>query len=74
MDDLNEQEQSLFDEAMAFVRIKKNKKMIAKKLVDHFPQEENPVSVFMAGSPGVAKTWSSSGFCETVHSLSICGE
>lgn len=56
MDDLNEYEQSLLDEAMAFVRVKKNKKMIAKKLVDHFPEEENPVSVFMAGSPGAGKT------------------
>ena len=56
MGDLNEYEQSLLDEAMAFVRVKKNKKMIAKKLVDHFPEEENPVSVFMAGSPRAGKT------------------
>lgn len=56
MADFDKEEQSLFDNAMAFVRIKKNKKMIAEKLVDHFLQEESPVSVFMAGSPGAGKT------------------
>ena len=32
------------------------KKLIASKLVDHLPQEESAVSVFMAGSPGAGKT------------------
>lgn len=37
---------------------KANKKAIAKRLTDpaRFPAEENPVSVFMAGSPGAGKT------------------
>jgi len=37
---------------------KKNKKAIAKRLTDKniFVSEENPVSVFMAGSPGAGKT------------------
>jgi len=56
MGDFSESEQSLFDEAMYFVRIKRNKKLIAKRIVDSFPEEENPVSVFMAGSPGAGKT------------------
>ncbi|PKG36980.1 zeta toxin family protein [Psychromonas sp. Urea-02u-13] len=56
MHDYNKEDQSLFDEAMSFVRIKKNKKKIAKKLVDSLPEEESPVSVFMAGSPGAGKT------------------
>jgi len=35
---------------------KKIKKLVANKLVDHLPQEESAVSVFMAGSPGAGKT------------------
>lgn len=35
---------------------KKMKKAVANRLVDHLPQEESPVSVFMAGSPGAGKT------------------
>lgn len=31
------------------------KKEVAKRLVDHLPQEEEAVSVFMAGSPGAGK-------------------
>jgi len=40
---------------------KKNKKVFAKQFADpqKFPPEENPVSVFMAGSPGAGKTESS---------------
>ena len=43
-------------EALEFAR--KNKKRIAKRLTDPaiFVPEENPVSVFMAGSPGAGKT------------------
>ena len=43
-------------EALEFAR--KNKKSIAKRLTDPviFVTEENPVSVFMAGSPGAGKT------------------
>ena len=40
----------------AIKEAKKMKKEIARKLVDHLPQEESAVSVFMAGSPGAGKT------------------
>lgn len=40
----------------AIAAAKKMKKVIAKKMVDHFPQEGAAVSVFMAGSPGAGKT------------------
>ncbi|NVH49063.1 zeta toxin family protein [Photobacterium damselae] len=42
--------------AKATVEAKKLKKTIAKAMVDHLPQEESAVSVFMAGSPGAGKT------------------
>ncbi len=52
-------EQSIKSEAEAYAR--KNKKAIAKRLTDKaiFLPESNPVSVFMAGSPGAGKTESS---------------
>jgi UDP-N-acetylglucosamine kinase len=56
MQPYNKEEQSLYDQSMAFVKKKANKKAIAKKYVDQYPQEKNPVSVFMAGSPGAGKT------------------
>lgn len=36
-----------------------NKKRIAKEIVDKYESELNPISVFMAGSPGAGKTESS---------------
>ncbi|HIF9352760.1 TPA: zeta toxin family protein [Photobacterium damselae] len=42
--------------AKATAEAKKLKKTIAKAMVDHLPQEESAVSVFMAGSPGAGKT------------------
>lgn len=49
-------EQQIHDEAVAFART--NKKIIARRLtsLSTFPREEDPVSVFMAGSPGAGKT------------------
>lgn len=49
-------EQSIHDDAIAFARA--NKKAIAKRLTDKaiHPPEDEPVSVFMAGSPGAGKT------------------
>ncbi len=49
-------EQRIQDEAIAFARA--HKKAIAKRLTDKtiHPPEEEPVSVFMAGSPGAGKT------------------
>lgn len=40
----------------AIQEAKKLKKALAKQIVDHLPQEESAVSVFMAGSPGAGKT------------------
>lgn len=55
------------DDAISFAR--KNKKIIAKRLTDksHFPPEENPVSVFMAGSPGAGKTEASIALLEDIE-------
>lgn len=54
--EFSKDEQTIHDRAIEFAR--KNKKTIAKRLTDPdtFPPEENPVSVFMAGSPGAGKT------------------
>ncbi len=41
-----------------------NKKLIAKELVFKYESEANPVSVFMAGSPGAGKTESSKWLIE----------
>lgn len=50
------EEQQLWDSAIAFA--KGNKKAIARKLTctDRYPAEQEPVSVFMSGSPGAGKT------------------
>lgn len=47
-------DQQIIDNAVAIAR--KVKKSIARKMVDHLPQEDAAVSVFMAGSPGAGKT------------------
>ncbi|HEX7047913.1 MAG TPA: zeta toxin family protein [Gammaproteobacteria bacterium] len=54
--ELNSEEQSIHDRAVEYARA--NKKRIAKELSnpERFPPEDNPVSVFMAGSPGAGKT------------------
>lgn len=53
---LTEAEEQIQQEALEFAR--SHKKAIAKRLTDPaiFIPEENPVSVFMAGSPGAGKT------------------
>lgn len=54
--ELSEQEKAMQEGALAFAR--KNKKAIARRLTDkntYLPEQE-PVSVFMAGSPGAGKT------------------
>ncbi|WP_278403875.1 zeta toxin family protein [Pseudoalteromonas ruthenica] len=40
----------------AIAQAKAMKKSIAKIMIDHLPEEESAVSVFMAGSPGAGKT------------------
>lgn len=49
-------EQRIWDDAMKFAR--SNKKLIARRLTatDVYPPEDEPVSVFMSGSPGAGKT------------------
>ena len=39
--------------AKATAQAKAMKKKLAKRMIDHLPEEESAVSVFMAGSPGV---------------------
>jgi UDP-N-acetylglucosamine kinase len=53
---MNEAEKQIYDKALAFA--KKNKKAIVRKIasVEMYPPEADPVSVFMAGSPGAGKT------------------
>lgn len=53
---LTEEEQRVESDALKFARA--NKKRITQRLTDPsvFISEENPVSVFMAGSPGAGKT------------------
>lgn len=54
--ELTEEELQIKAAALEFAR--KNKKRIAKEVADTltYPKEANPVSVFMAGSPGAGKT------------------
>lgn len=40
----------------ATAEAKAMKKKLAKSMIDHLPEEESAVSVFMAGSPGAGKT------------------
>ena len=49
-------EQRMQDEAISFAR--SHKKAIARRRTDRaiYPSEQDPVSVFMAGSPGAGKT------------------
>ena len=56
MEKLTALEDKLISEALSFAR--KNKKEIAKELTtkDIYPAEDEPVSLFMAGSPGAGKT------------------
>lgn len=53
---MDEAEKLLEDKAIKFAR--ENKKAIARRLTnpDIYTPEDNPVSVFMAGSPGAGKT------------------
>lgn len=51
---MSDAEEKIREEAIAFA--KANKKRIAKAATEDFPAEKDPVSVFMAGSPGAGKT------------------
>ena len=62
--ELTPQEQTVRDKAVAYANA--NKKRIAKEIVDSFDAETEPVSVFMAGSPGAGKTEVSKAFIEAL--------
>ncbi len=61
---LSAEQQIIQDKAIAHAH--KIKKKFAKEFTDKaiFPKEENPVSVFMAGSPGAGKTEASKALIE----------
>lgn len=61
---LSEHERAIEKKALEFAR--SNKKRIAKAFTDKatYPSEKNPVSVFMAGSPGAGKTEASIALIE----------
>jgi adenylate kinase family enzyme len=63
---LSEEEQRLMREALAFA--KANRRAIARRRTDPatYTPEENPVSVFMAGSPGAGKTEASIELIERI--------
>lgn len=65
---LSKEEQTLRNKAIKFAR--SNKKKIAKRLTDKsiFVPENDPVSVFMAGSPGAGKTEASLELIEQLAS------
>ncbi|CAM3166679.1 zeta toxin family protein [Vibrio rarus] len=54
----------------AIKEAKKLKKKLAREMVDHLPQEESAVSVFMAGSPGAGKTETARNMIKTFKSES----
>jgi UDP-N-acetylglucosamine kinase len=62
--ELTDNQLKLQDRATEFAR--RNKKAIARRLTDPstYPPEEQPVSVFMAGSPGAGKTEASKALLE----------
>ncbi|MEZ2877717.1 Zeta toxin [Pseudomonas lundensis] len=64
-------EEQVKNDAIAFAR--SNKKAIGKRRTDkeHFPPEEAPVSVFMAGSPGAGKTEASMALVNLFADTSI---
>jgi len=53
---MNDAEKLIYDKAVKFA--KSNKKVIAREIasLEKYPPEAEPVSVFMAGSPGAGKT------------------
>ena len=53
--------------AKAIAQAKTMKKKLARAMVDHLPEEESAVSVFMAGSPGAGKTETAKSF---IHQFS----
>jgi UDP-N-acetylglucosamine kinase len=71
MRDMTDQDARIEEEALAFARA--NKKLIAKRRTDKslYLPEADPVSVFMAGSPGAGKTEASVELLATVDGPAI---
>lgn len=71
---VTEEEQRQIDVAVAFA--KANKKRIAKERTDPsiFLREDEPVSVFMAGSPGAGKTEASKELVALMEARPGCGK
>lgn len=65
---ITKEDAAIVEKALAFA--KKNKKPIARRLTDpdKYRSEENPVSVFMAGSPGAGKTEASKALIADLQS------
>lgn len=66
---MTDDEQHIADEALAFAQA--HRKEIACRLTDPevYPAETNPVSVFMAGSPGAGKTEASEALLHAFKSM-----
>ncbi len=69
--EFTDDEKRLWNEAIKFAR--QNKKAIGRKLtsLDLYPAEDEPVSVFMSGSPGAGKTEASIALLNLFTSSSI---
>jgi len=61
---MTEEEKVIQEQALAHAKKKSTKKAVARRLINGYPQEQKPVSVFMAGSPGSGKTESSKALIE----------
>nr|WP_232918649.1 zeta toxin family protein [Pseudomonas viridiflava] len=71
MVEFTDDDKRLWNEAIKFAR--QNKKAIGRKLtsLDLYPAEDEPVSVFMSGSPGAGKTEASIALLNLFTSSSI---
>lgn len=61
------QEHEISERALAFAKV--NRTRIARDLacLNRYPRDEDPVSVFMAGSPGAGKTEVSKSFIKLME-------
>ena len=68
---MTEEEKRIEQDAIKFA--KKNRTAIANELTDRerFPPEDEPVAVFMAGSPGAGKTETSKEFLQEVEATNV---
>ena len=68
---LSGNEEQIAERAIKFA--KKNRTQIARNLTDklQFPTEKEPVSVFMAGSPGAGKTEASKLFLDEIGANNV---